>query len=403
MASAPAEIQIELHPAKTPPPIVGDPQSDEARTTPRWYRRWPAATAAVMVVVVALTVAALKVTDQPRAAHRPDLAGAYGDDPAARHTFEVAAFELSERTAASLSAAEDSFRQLANRYPDRAPAWSGLAEVYILEREFGALSDSVAFPMAERADNAALALDPDSAGAWLDKGYVAWWWKGDATTAFNAFQRAIQLDPGWARAYHWYATALENHGDFAKSLETIAQARRLDPESRAIMADEGVIQFDCGKREQGLATLEKLAQNDPQFVSWHQYLMHAYLLMGRDAEFLRESITVARLRGQTDVETGLHVVQERLRQGGRTAMLDALTDVESNRIASGSGSALRAAQLRSLAHDKTGMLKWLTVSKARHEQGLASVELYLEFAAYRQDPDFRRFIHEAVTARVSRQ
>jgi hypothetical protein len=125
--------------------------------------------------------------------------------------------------------------------------------------------------------------------------------------------------------------------------------------------------------------------------------------MGRDAEFLRESITVARLRGQTDVETGLQVVQQRLRQGGRTAMLNALTDMESERIAAGSGSALRAAQLRSLAQDKTGMLKWLTVAEARHEQGLASLELYLEFAAYRHDPDFRRFIHEPVTARVSRR
>ena len=36
---------------------------------------------------------------------------------------------------------------------------------------------------------------PKLADAWLDQAFIAWWWHGDAASAFRAFNTALQLDP----------------------------------------------------------------------------------------------------------------------------------------------------------------------------------------------------------------
>ena len=381
--AVPAEVRAELQAA-------AGLDTDPIRAKPG-RRALPWRLLAVLALATALAVPAflmLRPAKPAAGARTPQHVTAYDADPLARDLYDSAAFELSERTPTSLATAEHSFMRLTELYPQRAPAWAGLADVYVLQREFSGINEAVVFPKALEAANRALALDPGSANAWLDKGFVAWWWKGDAAGAFAAFDRALELAPGWARAYHWYATVLEANGDFARSLDMIARARALDPENRAIVADEGVIRFDAGEREQALAMLETHARLDPDFVSWHMYLVHAYGVLGRDEDFLRESIQVARLRGQPDMVVELEQVQGRLRAGGHGAMLDALTDLESRGIAKGDGHALAAARYRALAHDREGMYQWLRLAEARGEQGLASLAYYLEFTEFSREPEF---------------
>jgi tetratricopeptide (TPR) repeat protein len=403
LAQVPAEVRAELqsdalavdaHTAAGPAATTrstGTATATTATATPAARRapRWRSAA----IVVLLLVIAAALLASLRTGAHAPLVQGpqpvtAYDGDPAARDLYSTGAFELSERTATSLAAAEKSFLQLTELYPERAPGWSGLSDVYVLQREFSGLSEDVVFPKALAAARRALALDPKSASAWLDMGFVAWWWKGDAETAFAAFEKALELAPNWSRAWHWYGTALEAHGEFARSLAMMAHAHALEPENRAIIADETLIRFDAGERVTALASLETHARLDPDFLSWHLYLVHAYLVLGRDLDFLRESMKVAELRDQPGRLAELVRVQERCRAGGHAAMLDALSEYESRRITAGSGYAIVAAQYRALAHDRAGMYKWLQVAQARGEPGLASMPYFLEFAEFNREPEF---------------
>ena len=313
----------------------------------------------------------------------------YDDSSAARETYLTARFELATRTAESLAAAQRGFRDLVDRYPDRAAGWSGLADSYLLQREFGSMQDEAAYPQAARAARTAVALDPGLADAWLDEAFVAWWWHGDSATAFRAFETALRLEPDSAKAHHWYATALYAHGDYEKSLEVIARARVLDPANRAIVADEAWIRFGAGQRSDAVAALEHLAQLDRNFAAPHFYLAHAYLVLHRDADFLREARTAAELRGQTDVVPGLRLAEERLQAGGRQAMLDQLTDTEADNLARDAGSAVVAAEYRAVAEDRAGMLKWLAVAEQRHDHRLPDIPGYPEFSAYWSDPELQ--------------
>jgi tetratricopeptide (TPR) repeat protein len=318
--------------------------------------------------------------------------GPYDDDPDAREKYLTARFELSTRSAESLEAAERGFHQLVETYPDRAAGWSGLADTYLLLREFGSMHDEVAYPQAERAARTALALDPKLADAWLDQAFVEWWWHGDAAIAFHAFDTSLKLEPNSAKGLHWYATALYAHGEYARSLQTIAQARVLDPNNRAIVADEAWLRFGAADRSTGLATLERLVQLDRNFEAPHYYLAHAYLIMGRDMDFLHEARIAAELRGQPETLDVLVLAEQRFRSGGHQALLEQLSASEAEACARGAGSPVVVAEYRALANDRDGMLTWLGKAEVTHDHNLPTLRGYPEFAAYRNDPEFEKIV-----------
>lgn len=387
----PSELQADLRAEAGAVPAASAAQPPPADSTRQ--RRWQLPAVALVLVILTVAALAIRALSQRHPlraaapAHTP-----YDDNPQARETYTTGRFELSMRSADSLGAAEKNFRQLVDRYPQRAAGWSGLADTYLLQREFGAARDDVAYPLAARAARAAVALDPQLADAWLDQAFVAWWWQEDSAAAFSDFRTALRLDPTSAKAFHWYATALDAHGDYAQSLKSIARARELDPGNRAIVADEAWIRFGIEPRAENLATLERLEQLDPSFVSWHAYLACAYLILSRDQDFLREALAAAELRRQPEVVASLHAAAQQLQVGGRQAMLDELSATEAAAWEHGTGSAVTVAKYRALATDRAGMLQWLAVAEARHDHHLSALRGYPEFSTYRNDPAFREIV-----------
>jgi cytochrome c-type biogenesis protein CcmH/NrfG len=322
-----------------------------------------------------------------RAAHSSDPATTpYDDDALAREEYRNARFELATRSSESIAAATAGFRHLTERHPERAAGWSGLAESYLLAREFGSTSDADAYAAAARAARKAIGLDPKLADAWLDVGFVNFWWDGDVEAGLKSFETGLQLNPDSARGWLWYGNALASTRRFDEALRALARARSLDPESRAIVADESWAQFLSGHRAAGLATLERLAAIDPKFVSWHTYLQRCYLVMGRDEDFLREAVTAAQLRHRGDAEARLQIVAERYHAAGHEAMLEQLTADAIDGWQSGHGSSVLVAAYRAQARDRAGMLKWLAIAAAQHDHTLIEVPAAPEFSDYWSDP-----------------
>ena len=361
--------------------------------TGRERRRMPSATAAsLLVLLIAAAFLLWNATRHTRAPAAGVVRGPYDDNPEARETYMTARFELATRSAGSLAAAEQAFHDLTQSYPDRAAGWSGLADTYLLLREFGSLRDEAAYTQAERAARTALALDPKLADAWLDQAFIEWWWHGDPASAFRGFNTALQLEPRSAKALHWYATALYAHGDYDQALQTIGRARELDPNNRAIVADEAWLRFGSGERTVALATLERQVQHDPGFEASHYYLAHVYLIISRDADFLREATLAAQLRGQAEAIEVLRLVELRFRSGGRPAMLEQLSASEAASCDRGTGSPVVVAGYRALANDRDGMLKWLTRAQTTHDHNLPTLRGYPEFQGYRKDPEFVKIV-----------
>src|SRR6202050_4877118 len=128
------------------PAPAAPPQAAEA---PR--SRWLWGLAALLFVALAVTALTIRELSQRHPAAAATVARtAYDDNSQAREMYTTARFELSMRSADSLAAAQKSFQQLVDRYPERAAGWSGLASTYLLLREFGSMPDAVAYPQAQR-------------------------------------------------------------------------------------------------------------------------------------------------------------------------------------------------------------------------------------------------------------
>ena len=68
--------------------------------------------------------------------------------------------------------------------------------------------------ISKAAAERALALAPSSAEAHTMAAAVFMLWDWDYVTAEKEFLRAIELNPGYPRAHHWYALFLTTHNDF---------------------------------------------------------------------------------------------------------------------------------------------------------------------------------------------
>lgn len=227
-------------------------------------------------------------------------------DPATKAMFLQANYDWNLRTPDSLALAVREYGDTIARDPRVPAAYVGLANSYLLLREYGSLPDADAYARAEAAARAAVALSPTCAEAHRALAFIAFWWQQDRATARREFKRALALKPDDPLTHHWLANALLVNGEPEAALREIDRARDLDPVATSIVADRAAILYFAGQNSEGLASLHIVAREQPDNVGPHRTMAEIALFEGRPDEFLRESATTARLRsdstGSTEAE-----------------------------------------------------------------------------------------------------
>jgi tetratricopeptide (TPR) repeat protein len=80
----------------------------------------------------------------------------------------------------------------------------GLADAYVLLSGYAAATPADAFPKAKTAAQKALELDNNLAEAHTSLAETLAVYDYDFTRAITEFKRAIELNPNYATAHHWY-------------------------------------------------------------------------------------------------------------------------------------------------------------------------------------------------------
>src|SRR5262249_14051901 len=99
------------------------------------------------------------------------------------------------------------FQRAIDKDPNYALAYAGLADSYIVELDQNQISPEEGVAKAREAANKALELDNALAEAHASKASVEdydWNWKAEE----KEYKRAIELNPNYATAYHWYSIYL---------------------------------------------------------------------------------------------------------------------------------------------------------------------------------------------------
>ena len=124
------------------------------------------------------------------------------------------------------------FQQAIDRDPNFALAYSGLADTYALlggPEAGGDLPPNEMLPKAKAAALKSLEIDETLAEPHVALAHTKYFYDRDFAGAEREFKRAIELNPNYSVAHHWYAIYLLIVGRQRESLAEIRRAQELDP------------------------------------------------------------------------------------------------------------------------------------------------------------------------------
>src|SRR6476659_10111310 len=160
-----------------------------------------------------------------------------------------------------------------------ALAYSGRADTYALlgDWQYAVMTPKEALPQAKAAAMKALELDSALGEAHTSLAFCldGFDWNFDA--AGNEFRRAIELNPGYATAHHWYAWHLALLRRYDEAIVEMKKAMNVDPLSIIINADLAELLLLADATDESIHQSRKTIEMDPAFGLPHNHLGQAYL------------------------------------------------------------------------------------------------------------------------------
>jgi len=188
-------------------------------------------------------------------------------------------------TPPELLKAAEYFRKATQCDPEYALAYSGLADTLS-----AAITSEIpprdVFPEAKAAITRALALDPESAEAHNADATFKFWFEWDFEGAEAATRKAISLNSNYFLAHLYLAHVLSNVGRHDEALETIRQARVLDPFSLLTNTMYGQFLYHSGQLEASVQQFRATLDMEWRFWIAHICLAKSYEQQGMYSEAL---------------------------------------------------------------------------------------------------------------------
>ena len=284
----------------------------------------------IMVAVAAWAIIRQQAV-QADVAAKPQATTPLFHDAEARASFLQATFDWNLRTRESLFRAIAEYGDAVTRDPGVAASYVGIANSYLLLREYAEMPDDEAYAKANAAAKVAIGLDPRSMEARRSLAFIAFWWHGDIATAGRDFAEAIAIAPGDPLTHHWLATAMAANGEGAAALREIGTARGLDPTSSSTMIDYAVIAYLAGHRDESARMFTMLRLADPQDAALHRELGDIALFEGRYRDYLTETARAADLRNDSEGKRRIAEQADDFAHAGAPFMFERMVDAARDR------------------------------------------------------------------------
>ena len=170
------------------------------------------------------------------------------------------------------------FQRAIEADPTWAPPYAGLADAYLLlgSTSYDALPPREAMPKAKAAALKAVKLDDTLAEGHTSLAYVRQSYDWDLDAAEREFKRAIELNPGYATAHHWYAHFFLAKGQPEQALAEIRRARALDPLSLMINIGVGWCYYHAHRYDEAIQQYKATLELNPNLSMAHVTLAMAY-------------------------------------------------------------------------------------------------------------------------------
>lgn len=314
-----------------------------------------------------------------------------------RETENLAAYNLylkgrlfwNRRSPEWIRKAIESFEAAVQADPNYALAYSGLADCYSLV--VSGMPPLERMPKAKQAAQKALELDDKLAEAHASLGFIKYKFDWDWHEAEEEFRRAIELNPNYATAHHWYGECLGLQAKFPEAHAALRQAERLDPLSLAIKEDLGMLWFRMRDYQKALSKYREVQELDPQFVRIRVKQSELYSVTGRYDEAVAERTRAMEITGRSP-ESVAALRQAYQKGGWKEYIRKEIELIEAAKLPT--GEDYLAKRYMHLG-DTEQALNYLEKSFDARGEGPLRMKTDPEFDPLRSDPRFLALLHRA--------
>ena len=231
-------------------------------------------------VVQALQIALPKAEQQRLVRRRTDNVDAYQE-------YLKGIALMPDRKVPEMRAAAQHFERAIALDPGYARAYVAAADTYNLLNQYATITPAEA-ERASRYVDRALMLEPDLGEAHISRA-AALEIEGDFSAAEREFRRGLQLAPGYATGYQWYAEFLTGEfGRFDEGLPLNRKAVELDPLS-AVIRGNYIFNLDqSGRPDEAMAMSNQMIAEHPDVASSYDTRSVSYRQRGDMVAALRD-------------------------------------------------------------------------------------------------------------------
>jgi TolB-like protein/lipopolysaccharide biosynthesis regulator YciM len=334
--------------------------------------------------VAAEIVQALQLRLSPD--ERQNLKKRFTENTEAYQLYLQGRFFWNKRSEKGLKTAIRYFEQAIEKDPHYALAWAGIADSYSVLGEFGNIPRKELYPKAEAAVKKALEIDNRLAEVHTSLASLLMLSKWDWANSEKEFKLALELNPNYATAHHWYSQWFLNMGRLEEALRMISWAAELDPVSQAILKDKGLALYYNRQYDEAIEMARRTLELDPNYAAAHRLLSLAYQGKGVFDEAIVENQKWGALTGNK-VETTVALAQLNAVSGQVEEAKKLIEVVEQDKLVV--EQAYRGLALVHAAIGENDMaFEWLEKSYERREESILSLKVDPKVDALRKDPRF---------------
>jgi len=323
------------------------------------------------------------IADQIRIELTPHEAAVLKDakpvDPEAYEDYLKGRFFFNKRNSAEKARAY--FQQAIEKAPNYPPPYTGLADIYQLADEPRLARESL---------QKALDLDSNLAEAHNSLAQLLYLFDRDWASAEKEFKRALELNPNYAPAHHWYSMYLAFAGRKQEALVEAQKAIALDPLSPVVGANLAKKLEENGEYDKAIEQAKKTLELDPNSAVTHAVLGFVYEDKKMYANAITEFKTALQLGGAPGEMRGL-IGYVYATTGDRENAEKMIRELKQLWPAH-SHAALDLAEVYCALGEKDQAMYWLGQANQKEVGDVAVVGQDPHFAALHSDPRFQTLV-----------
>jgi eukaryotic-like serine/threonine-protein kinase len=227
----------------------------------------------------------------------------YTDNNEAYQLYLKGRFYWNKRDEENLRKAIEQFKAAAEKDPNFALAFVGLADCYALLPQYSSATSAEVLPQAKTFATRALEIDDSLSEAHASLGFYhsqSWNW----AEAEKSFKRAIELNPSYATARLWFAQYLQSVGRYDEAEIELKRAIELEPLLRIYYVNLAMLYTRKGDLNAAIEQFQRSIELDANWYWLRLSLAFVYIKQGRNGEAIAEAEKGVELSKRQSISLG---------------------------------------------------------------------------------------------------